>query len=105
MAVGSEFRSPRDLVADEPQLRKEPDVDPLAENLDRGAFRADHVAADDALDRLQMLESPDDGPFVPRHHLLGELIKILELVSALVPVNDLESPPLQQPLESLAEER
>ena len=58
--------SPRDLVAHGPQLREEPDVDALAEHFDRRTLRADHVAADDPLDDLQVMKPPEDVAARPR---------------------------------------
>ncbi len=93
VTVCAELRSARHLVAHGPQLGKEPDVDALAEDLHRRALRADYAPADDPLDDLQMVESPDDGPLIPGHHLLGELIQVLELVPAVVDVEQRDATP------------
>jgi hypothetical protein len=50
-----------------------------------------------------VLKAPEDRSLVPRHHLLGELILVLELVAALVHVDEGEPAAREQGVKRVAQ--
>src|SRR4051812_11245304 len=84
------LRRVRDVGARPPELRVEVLLHELPERLARGARRAAALAADPALDDLEVAQPPHRHALVELDQQLADLVEVLKLAAALVELDDRE---------------